>query len=83
MQVGYAEWTQHPVVISLTLQGTTTTPHPPPTGDCEGVFRHLSLADQSHLSIQRHRASACSILNYATCWMGSSSSMVSLSLPCS
>lgn len=43
----------------------------------------LGLADQSYLLAQGHRASACWTPNCATCWMESSSSMVSLSLPCS
>lgn len=43
----------------------------------------LGLADQSYLLAQRHRALACLTPNSATCWMGSSSSMASLSPPCS
>lgn len=37
-----------PCRVSLTLQGTPA-PAPAP-GGCEGMFRHLSLIDQSHLS---------------------------------
>lgn len=69
-------WRMQPafIMISLTCHGTC-----PVQAD---MFLHLDLANQSHLSTQRHRASACSILNSATCWMGSSSSTALLSLPC-
>lgn len=64
------------IMISLTCHGTRAAPRQP------DMFLHLHLANQSHLLTQRHRASACSIRNSATCWTGSSSSMALLSLPC-
>lgn len=72
-------WRMHPalIMISLTCHGTRAPPPPQPD-----MFLHLDLANQSHLLTQRHRALACSIRNSATCWMGSSSSMALLSLPC-
>ena len=62
------------IMISLTCHGTCLAQ--------ADMFLHLDLANQFHLLTQRHRASACSILNSATCWMGSSSSTALLSLPC-
>ena len=69
-------WRMQPafIMISLTCHGSCLAQ--------ADMFLHLDLANQFHLLTQRHRASACSILNSATCWMGSSSSTALLSLPC-
>lgn len=69
-------WRMQPafIMISLTCHGSCLAQ--------ADMFLHLDLANQFHLLTQRHRASVCSILNSATCWMGSSSSTALLSLPC-